>query len=92
MSSLSPIEQLRLTDHAQQEMNRRKITESDTASVLRQPEQMEVVRPGRSIYQSRIRGAQAKLYLLRVIVDVDREPPAVVTVYRTSKIAKYWRV
>lgn len=25
-------------------------------------------------------------------VDVDRNPPEVVTVYRTSKIEKYWRV
>ena len=30
-------------------------------------------------------------YLLRVFVDTDREPPEVVTVYRTSKITKYWR-
>jgi hypothetical protein len=30
-------------------------------------------------------------YLLRVLVDVDRAPPEVVTVYRTSRIAKYRR-
>lgn len=30
-------------------------------------------------------------YLLRVFVDVDRDPPDVVTAYRTSKIEKYWR-
>ena len=30
-------------------------------------------------------------YLVRVIVDVDRDMPEVVTVYRTSKIEKYWR-
>jgi hypothetical protein len=27
----------------------------------------------------------------RVFVDVDRSPAEVVTVYRTSRIAKYWR-
>ena len=27
----------------------------------------------------------------RVFVDVDRDPPEVVTVYRTSKLEKYWR-
>jgi hypothetical protein len=32
-----------------------------------------------------------KVYLVRVIVDVDRQPAEVVTVYRTSRIAKYWR-
>ena len=30
-------------------------------------------------------------YLVRVVVDVDRNPAEVVTAYRTSKIAKYWR-
>jgi len=33
----------------------------------------------------------SKVYLLRVFVDIDREPPEVVTVYRTSKVRKYWR-
>jgi hypothetical protein len=32
-----------------------------------------------------------KRYLVRVFVDVDRSPAEVVTVYRTSKIEKYWR-
>jgi len=36
-------------------------------------------------------GFPPKTYLLRVFVDVDREPPAVVTIYLTSKIKKYWR-
>jgi uncharacterized protein YuzE len=30
------------------------------------------------------------MYLLRVVVDEDDLPPAIVTVYRTSKIEKYW--
>jgi len=30
-------------------------------------------------------------YLVRVFVDVDRSPPEVVTVYRTSKVERYWR-
>jgi len=33
----------------------------------------------------------SKVYLLRVFVDMDREPPKVVTVYRTNKIRKYWK-
>jgi hypothetical protein len=31
-------------------------------------------------------------FLLRVFIDIDRTPMEVVTVYRTSKIDKYWRV
>jgi hypothetical protein len=53
---------------------------------------MDEVRSGRVIYQSKIApGEPPKAYLLPVIVDIDREPPAVVTVYRTSKVAKYRR-
>ncbi len=44
------------------------------------------------VYQSRLElGDPPKTYLFRVFVDVDRQPPDVVTVYRTSKIEKYWR-
>ncbi len=32
-----------------------------------------------------------KSYLVRVIVNNTIEPAVVVTVYRTSKINKYWR-
>jgi len=46
------------------------------------------LRPGRHVLQSRLQ-IDAKRYLVRVIVDVDREPVEIVTAYRTSKIAKY---
>jgi len=53
---------------------------------------VDEVRSGRIIYQSKIApGKPHKAYLLRVIVDIDREYPAVVTVYRTSKVDKYRR-
>jgi hypothetical protein len=48
------------------------------------------VRSGRDVLQSRIVVA-GKKYLLRVFVDIDRQPAEVVTVYRTSRVAKYWR-
>ncbi len=81
-----------LTDHARLEMQRRGITETDIAAVLTAPEQSEEVRLGRCVYQSRMTfDDPAKVYLLRVFVDVDREPPEVVTVYRTGKVQKYWR-
>jgi len=92
MANLKPITHYRLTDHAKSEMARRQIGEEDVAKVLAAPEQTEVVREGREVYQSRIEsGEPPKTYLLRVFVDIDREPPEVVTVYRTSKIAKYRR-
>ena len=33
-----------------------------------------------------------KRYLVRAFIDVDREPNEVGTVYRSSTIAKYWRI
>ncbi len=74
-------------------MARRQIAEEDVVKVLATPEQIVTVREGRAVYQSRFQfGDSPKVYLLRVFVDVDRTPPEVVTVYRTSKVAKYWRV
>jgi hypothetical protein len=31
------------------------------------------------------------MYLVRAVVAMDKDPPVVVTVYRTSKVEKYWR-
>jgi Domain of unknown function (DUF4258) len=82
----------RLTDHAQLEIARRQISAAEVARVLAAPEQTECVREGRAVYQSRIElGEPAKTYVLRIVVDIDRQPPEVVTVYRSSKVQKYWR-
>jgi hypothetical protein len=81
-----------VTDHARLEMQRRDIAEAEIAAVLAAPEQCHEVRPGRCVYQSRVTaGDTTRVYLLRIFVDTDREPPRVVTAYRTSKVEKYWR-
>jgi hypothetical protein len=93
MPGLEPITEYKLKDHARFEMTRRRITEAEVAKVLSAPEQTESVHVGRAFYQSRIEiGNPPKTYLLRVLVDIDRKPPEVVTAYRTSKVEKYWRV
>ena len=82
----------RLTDHARLEMTRRQIRDAEVESMLAAPEQTECVREGRAVYQSRIElDEPSKTYLLRVVVDIDRQPPEVVTAYRSSKVQKYWR-
>jgi hypothetical protein len=92
MPSIEPILNFVFTGHALQEMARRQITQEDVRTVLAKPEQMEMVREGRAVYQSRLEiGDPPKTYLLRVFVDIEPVPPFVVTVYRTSKIEKYWR-
>jgi len=81
-----------ISTHARFEMERRGIVEADIERVIKQPEQKFEARPGRCIYQSRIQcGNPSVEYLDRVIVDADRKPAVVVTVYRTSKVRKYWR-
>jgi hypothetical protein len=93
MASRKRIAGYRLSDHAREEMRRRRIAEQEVAEVLASPGQRETVREGREVFQSRIASADPRrIYLLRVFVDVDRDPPIVVTVYRTSNVAKYWRV
>ena len=92
MPELMPITKYKLTDHARHEMARRQINEAEIAKVLAVPEQTQIVRVGRAVYQSRLEmGDPPKTYLLRVFVDVDRKPVEVVTAYRTSKIEKYRR-
>ncbi len=92
MARISPLVEPRLTDHARFEMERRGISEADIARVLSAPEQSDLVRPGRLVYQSRMEFEEpGKIYLLRVFVDIDRQPAEVVTAYRTSKVEKYWK-
>ena len=85
-----PIIDFILTPHALLEVKRRGLDETLIQQVLTAPEQREMVRPGRDVLQSRFDMA-GKLYLVRVFVDVDRSPAEVLTVYRTSRIEKYWR-
>ncbi len=60
-------------------------------SVLAAPEQKVAEHGDVVCYQSKMEINQ-KLYLVRVMVKETTTPPKVVTVYRTSKINKYWRV
>ena len=42
------------------------------------------------IYQSQVDLGTGKIYLLRIFINETVEPAAIVTVYRTSQIKKYW--
>jgi len=73
-----------ITEHAAERMSKRHVTEQDVRRVLERPVELLPVRPGRVVAQALIGN-----HLVRVFVDVDREPPEVVTAYRTSKVEKY---
>ncbi|MBX9658468.1 MAG: hypothetical protein K2X00_07855 [Nitrospiraceae bacterium] len=72
-------------------METRKITRTLVDQVLHAPEQKVPEVEGITCFQSRV-DIRGKQYLLRIMVSESVDPPVVVTVYRTNKIAKYWRV
>jgi hypothetical protein len=85
-----PVIKYDISGHAADEMQRRGLDESIVRQVLSAPEWRETVRPGRDLLQSRME-LDGEIFLVRVFVDLDREPAVVVTAYRTSKLQKYWR-
>jgi hypothetical protein len=78
-----------LSIHVQQEMTRRGVSLSVVEIVLNAPDQKVPEHSGVICYQSKIEIDQ-KQYLVRVMVNETVTPKKVVTVYRTSKIGKYW--
>jgi len=82
--------QYALSQHVLQEMERRGIPLAAVESVLTVPAQKVPEHGNVVCYQSKVVINQ-KAYLVRVMVNEKAMPPKVVTVYRTSKIGKYWR-
>jgi hypothetical protein len=80
-----------ISNHARQEMDRRNIKEKWLSEVMGNPEQIVEEYGNMVCYQSRMQ-IDGENYLIRVIVDPKVDPPRIVTVYRTSKIEKYWRI
>jgi hypothetical protein len=81
----------RLSKHAEKELSRRNIPRTLLDEVLQCPEQIIVQLGSEKVYQSRVDLGAGKIYLVRVIVNDTVSPATVVTVYRTSRIKKYWR-
>lgn len=79
-----------LSDHAKAEMAHRGISPGVVEKVLESPEQVVPEQRGIEVFQSR-HDFGDKIFLVRVVVDRNVAPAMVVTVYRTSKISKYWR-
>ena len=79
-----------LSAHVQQEMTRRGIPLAVVESVLAAPAQKVPEHGDVVCYQSQVEINQ-KPYLVRVMMNEKTTPPKVVTVYRTSKISKYWK-
>jgi hypothetical protein len=81
----------RLSRHAREEMIRRQIPSEWVDALLDVPEQTIEQPGGTEIRQSRFTTRDGKMYLVRAVVATAKQPAVVVTVYRTSKIEKYWK-
>jgi hypothetical protein len=82
-----------LTDHARRAIHHRHLDEATVVAVARDPEQTIAVNGAREIRQGRRQeGPDLKTYLIRVIVETTPTATLVITAYRTSRIAKYWRI
>lgn len=71
-------------------MVRRGIPMAFLEAVLQHPQQVVPEVGGKKAYQSQFDFGGGRSFLLRAIVIDDVDPAVVVTVYRTSKIGKYW--
>ena len=79
MPIIKPAVRQKIEDHG--------LSIGEVEAVLAAPEQQVPGYAGRVVYQSRV-----GRFLVRVVVELDRDPPEVVTAYRTSQVGKYWQV
>ena len=78
-----------ISGHAVFEMKRRGISRTLAEAVIREPGQIVPSVKGREIHQS-IFGRSGRM-LVRVVVKEDEKAYHVVTAYKTTQVAKYWR-
>lgn len=76
--------------HARERVRERGISESLVRQVLREPQQV-LGHGSRKVFQSRLT-IRHKEYLLRVFTEVHEGVIMIRSVYRTSKVHKYWRL
>ena len=81
----------RISNHALEEIGKRKIPISFVEEVLENPQQVFPQDDEITVYQSQLEFGTGKLYLLRLFINTTIDPAVVVTIYRTSQIKKYWR-
>jgi len=80
-----------ISNHAYEQMEERGINEEMVYDIVNNPGQVIEEKPDKRIYQSKFFFEEdGRDYLVRVFVNIIKEPKLVITVYRTSKIKKYW--
>jgi hypothetical protein len=80
-----------ISKHAEEEMVRRQISLEQVGSLMNHPDQIVEAHAGLVCYQC-LSTKNGKPALLRAIVNEATNPKNIVTIYRTSKIKKYWKI
>ena len=84
--------EIRISNHAREQMKERGITEGMVFGIISSPQQTIPQGPERIIYQAvQYFEVEKRNFLVRVFVNIIKQPNLVITVYRTSKIEKYWK-
>ncbi|RYC69197.1 MULTISPECIES: DUF4258 domain-containing protein [Spirosoma] len=82
-----------VSNHAREQMEKRGIDDQTVQSILIRPDQIiddESGGYGQKVYQSKIDFKEKGTYLVRVFVNTEKQPCVVKTVYKTSKLPKYY--
>jgi hypothetical protein len=76
------------SQHALEQMKERTISKETVENILAKPDQISA-HEDLTVFQ-RLEKGDKTLFLIRVFVNIRKTPNVVVTVYRTSKIYKYY--
>jgi hypothetical protein len=77
--------------HAKFEMKRRNIDEILVRNVIEKPGQKLLSKNDRVVFQSKYFDIKENIeMILRVICEIEHKTIKIITVYKTSKIQKYW--
>ena len=82
--------EIAFSPHARAQLTERRLTEEAAIAAIQQPDDLISSRE-RKVAQKLVE-QQGKSYLIRVVYEETTSGIIVITVYRTSKIAKYRRL
>lgn len=79
--------------HSTEQMTVRGISFSQIIEVLENPDQVIIDSDISDIvvYQSVFNNMEGGNYMIRVFVNRTKNPKLIVTVYKTTKVSKYWK-
>ena len=84
--------EIKISNHARTQMSERGITEEMVMEIVAAAQQTVTQGEEKMIYQSvKYFEEDGRNFLVRVFVNIIKQPNLVITVYRTTKIEKYWQ-